>query len=182
MTQKTLLTAETFCREYAGKPGKYELVRGEAVEMTPPGGADGSTAAAITVALGSYLKSNPRGKLLVESGYVLQRRPDTVRGPDVSLVLTERIPPGGIPQGYLPVVPDLVVEVVSPWDTAAEVAGKVHDYQKAGVPCIWVFYPQDRRAQVYPRDGPARWYAEDDVLDGGDLLPGFAVPVRDFFI
>ena len=179
MAQKTLLTAEQFYRDYSGREGRYELVRGEVVEMTPPGWEHGWIVSNIVRVLSTFVREHDLGRVVVESGYRLERRPDTVRGPDVSFVRKERLSKAG--KGFFPGAPDLAVEVVSPSDTASMLAGKVRDYQRAGVEQTWLFYPEDRQVQVCPRGGAARWYGEDDTLEGGDLLPGFAMPVREFF-
>ncbi len=102
-------------------------------------------------------------------------------------------------QGFIEGPPDLAVEVVSPNDTAREVAAKVNDYLKAGTPLVWVIRPAERTVTVHRRPGgadgadgtdgavgpvgaeEARVLGEGDVLDGGDVLPGFAVAVGRFF-
>ncbi|MFN0094418.1 MAG: Uma2 family endonuclease [Dehalococcoidia bacterium] len=106
--------------------------------------------------------------------------PFTVRKPDVLFVRRDRVPAGGIPKGWLSVVPDLVVEVVSPRENAGALQGKLFDYRRAGVPLIWVIYPDPKSAVVW-RGESVELVPADGVLDGGDVLPGFRLSLRDLF-
>ncbi|MBI2917691.1 MAG: Uma2 family endonuclease [Chloroflexi bacterium] len=180
-TQRTLLTADQFFREYAGKEGRYELVRGEVVPMTPPGTVHGAVMMNIGAILRAHVKEHELGLVVGESGFLLEHAPDTVRGPDVSFVRKARIAAGGVPVAFYPEAPDLAVEVVSPSDTAAELEVKVREYLRNGTAQVWLAYPESRTVHVYNRDGTARWYGEDETLEGADVLPGFSVPVREFF-
>lgn len=179
--QRTLHTAEEFFRAYSSKEGDYELVRGEVIEMPPPGWIHGGVATNIAIALGTFARQHDLGRVVVESGFTLERDPDTVRGPDVAFVRKDRVPAGGPTTAFFPGAPDLAVEVVSPDDTAAGLEAKVHEYLSSGTQQVWLAYPESRRVHVYHRDGTARWYTEEDTLESGDLLPGFSVPVRELF-
>lgn len=179
--QHTLLTAEEFFRLYSDKEGHYELVKGEVIEMAPPGGVHGGVAVNIASALHVYVRQHDLGRVVVESGFRLESDPDTVRGPDVAFIRRERIPQGGLPRAFFTVAPDLAVEVVSPSDTAVELEAKVHDYLRAGAQRVWVFYPDSRRVAVYRPDGTTRWYGEDETLEDEELLPGFSLPLREVF-
>ena len=88
--------------------------------------------------------------------------------------------PGDIaPEGWVKIPPDLAVEVVSPNDSAEDLEEKLDDYRKAGVPLIWVIYPEARMVKVLRRDGPPRELREDDELSGEDVIPGFRCPLRE---
>ncbi len=179
--QRTLLTAEEFFWLYSHKEGDYELVRGEVIEMAPPGGIHGSTASNIVYFLQAYNRQHQIGRVVVETGFCLQCRPDTVRGPDVAFVRQERVPPEGMPRAYFQGPPDLAVEVVSPSDTAAELETKVYEYLNSGAQRVWVFYPDTRRVAVHRPDGTARWYTEEATLEDPELLPGFSLAIREVF-
>ena len=179
---RTLVTAEQFLElEGREKFPRYELVQGEVVEMAPPGGIHGGIAASLTIALGSYLRQNNLGRVVVETGYRIQRDPDTVRSPDVSFITADRLPPGGLPRGFIEGPPDVAVEVVSPSDTANEVEAKVHDYLRAGTRRVWVIYYGTRRVLAYFEDGSVKWYQEGDTLKDEEVLPGFLLPVSELF-
>ena len=179
--QRTLLTAEEFFDLYSHREGDYELVKGEVIEMAPPGFVHGGIAVNIAIALGTFVRQHNLGRVVAESGYRLESQPDTVRGPDVSFIRNERIPPEGMPRGFFLGPPDLAVEVVSPSDTAAEMEVRVHDYLDAGAQRVWVAYPGSRRFAVHSPDGTARWLNEEDVLEDPELLPGFSLPITEVF-
>ena len=117
----------------------------------------------------------------VESGFVLGRNPDTVRGPDVFYVRPARIPAGGIPEAFWEFAPDLAVEVVSPTETAEEIREKVRDYLAAGTPLVWVIYPRAQEIVVHTSDGIARTLGVADTLGAPDVLPGFSCVVSELF-
>jgi Uma2 family endonuclease len=179
VTQR-LLTAEEFWLLPETEMHRA-LVRGEVVETMPPGGKHGGIALATGTQLRLWAKGGPGGYVGVESGFILARDPDTVRGPDVYYVRAERIPSTGVPDAFWDIPPDLAVEVVSPDDSATEVREKVREYLDAGVPMVWVMYPRSREVIVHTSDGLARAYGPDDVLEGLDLLPGFRCRVAELF-
>ena len=71
----------------------------------------------------------------------------------------------------------VAVEVVSPNDSAEDLEEKLDDYRTAGVPLIWVIYPELRKVKIFRHDGPAGELREDGVLSGEDVIPGFRCPV-----
>ena len=102
--------------------------------------------------------------------------PKKVRIPDVSFARWERTPEGGVEEGHGKIAPNLVVEVISPNDFAVEVGVKVRDFLNAGVSLIWVANPDTNDVLVYRADGTVALLRSGDVLDGGDVLPGFQCP------
>ena len=79
--------------------------------------------------------------------------PGMVRRPDVSFIRRGRLPGDVSPDGWIKIPPDLAVEVVSPNDVVEELEEKLEDYQKAGIPLVWVIYPKRRKARVFRLDG-----------------------------
>src|SRR5437867_3755143 len=116
--QPKLMTAE----ELMALPDdglRRELVRGEVRTMPPAKDPHGRAAGNIGGHLFVFLAGNPVAEIrAAETGFLLSRAPDTVRAPDVAVVRIERLPPEGEAEGYFEGAPDLVVEVVSPGDTA----------------------------------------------------------------
>jgi Uma2 family endonuclease len=161
--------------------GQRELVRGELIETMPPGGVHGAIAVRLAVRLQLWADQTQAGYVGVEAGYVLERDPDTVRGPDVSYVRGERLPGDEIPEGFWELVPDLAVEVVSPSETADEVRAKVSDFLQAGTPLVWTIYPRAREVVVHTPDGLARTYTREMSLEFPGVLPGFVCTVADLF-
>ena len=108
--------------------------------------------------------------------------PNLIRMPNVSFVSWDRIPAGRMPQEPAPrLAPDLAVEVLSPSNTAAEMARKRREYFEAGVRLVWMVDPKVRTITVYNAPDQLRVLDEAHTLDGGDVLPGFEVPVRQVF-
>lgn len=149
--------------------------------MTPAGFRHGRIAHRITFLLDQYLATNPLGVVTVsEAGFIIGRDPDTVRAPDVALILNEHVPATD-PPGYFPGPPDLAVEVLSPNDRASEVLAKAQDWLAAGCRAVWVVDPQAQTVTVYSGGGHAAILDSSHALTGGDLLPGFSLPVAEVF-
>jgi Uma2 family endonuclease len=181
MVATKLMTAD----ELAALPDdgyQYELVRGELRRMPPPKPEHGEVTA--NAALPLLLYARQRGLATVflnDTGFWLERDPDTVRGPDIAVALNHLLPPK--PRlSYLTVPPALVVEVGSPSDRRADIEEKITDYRRAGVSLIWYVCPETKTVWV---DGAGRerlTLSEVDVLDGPDVLPGLPpIPVADLF-
>ena len=179
--QKTLLTAEELLRLPA-KGYRYELVRGELLEMPLSGAQHGVIAAQVAHRLTNFVDANRAGVVLgAETGFWIQRGPDTVRAPDAAFVASEHLPESGLPAGYFEVAPDLAVEVVSPNDTASEVQAKVEDWLRAGARLVWVVYPDSRSVTVFRSWDDVRMLTAEDTLTGNPALPGFTCPVQELF-
>jgi Uma2 family endonuclease len=117
-----------------------------------------------------------------ENGYqCFPHDPGLVRRPDVSFVRFGRFPDGVVPKGWAKIPPDIAVEVISPNETAYELEDKLEDYQKVGVPLIWVINPKTRTVRVHRGDGSISYLHVDEELSGEDVIPGFRCPVRDIF-
>jgi Uma2 family endonuclease len=160
-----------------------ELIDGQLVEREPMG----QEADEIAMELVSFLKPYSRDTLPgvvngPEAGYqIFPRDPGRVRFPDVSFTRRDRLPGGKAARGYSRVVPDLVVEVVSPNDTYNDLDAKVRDFLDAGVPLIWVANPETRTILIHRADGTAARLGPGDTLDGEGILPGFRVEVAKVF-
>jgi Uma2 family endonuclease len=160
--------------------GRRELIRGQVVEMSPGGGTHGRIAGRLAYRIQAFLADRPQGETFIaETGFLLARRPDLVRAPDVAYVAAERLT-GVDMDEYLPLAPDLAVEVVSPGDTAAEVDAKARMWVAYGSRLVWVAFPDERVVHVYRPDRPRAELTAADTLSGEDLLPGFTLPVSVF--
>ncbi len=131
--------------------------------------------------LQAFLRNHSVGELFGnDTGFILSRNPDTVRGPDLAFVRRERL--ANLPrEGFFPGPPDVAIEVVSPNDLAQEVERKVYEYLAAGAAMVWVLFPETRHVMVYRPGGEARVLGDQETLDGGDVLPGFACTVGELF-
>lgn len=164
-------------------PGKrFELVRGELIEVPGAGGVHSVIAKLLFRLLDAFVLGRGLGEVFPDGlGYVVRRDPDIVRVPDVSFVSPARTPPEGIPAAYWPIAPDLAVEVVSPGDRVVDVLSKVGEYLEGGSRLVWVLWPSTRRVGVHRADGSGLELGPDDELDGEDVVPGFRVRVGDLF-
>jgi len=181
-TTAQLLTAEDLLR-MPDDGYRYELVRGEIRKMAAAGHRHGRVAMNVTLPLGQYVKSHNLGIVYAaETGFKLASNPDTVRAPDVAFVRRQRIEEVGNSEGYWPGPPDLAVEVVSPSDTYAEVEEKTLEWLDAGTRMVILVNPRQRSVTVYRSRSEIVILNENDVLDGGDVVPGWSMPVRDVFV
>lgn len=161
---------------------RFELIAGELRNMSPAGFQHGAVTGLLHGWLIQHVTDHGLGIVLTaETGFILSRNPDTVRGPDVGFVSRERIERIGIPQQFFPEAPDLAVEVVSPGDTVSEVEAKTEDWLNGGTRLLWIVSPRRRTITVHRSLTNIVVLTEDDTLDGGDVVPGFACRVGDLF-
>ena len=113
--------------------------------------------------------------------YCFPDRPNTVRRPDVSFVSRERLDPKTLGRGYIQLVPDLVVEVISPTDNVYELDEKIADFLQAGAKLAWVIHPEQRFVRVYHPNRREIHLLEDDELNGEAVIPGFLCRVSSLF-
>ena len=180
-TTKYITAEELFHMPDDGQ--RHELVEGELTTTTPAGFEHGAIIARLTARLIRHVENLQSGLVLgAETGFVLARKPDTVRAPDVSFVCRERIESGEIPKTYYPGPPDLAVEVLSPGDMVAEVDRKVHDWLRYGTRLVWTVNPSGRNVTVYRSESDIVVLTAADALDGGDVVPGFSCRVADIFV
>ena len=180
-TTTSLLTADEFF-DLAVDEGKCELIDGEVRTMTPGGGEHGAVGFDVGMLVGTFVNQHQLGRMFTaETGFLIQRNPDTVLAPDLAFVRKERIEALGLPVKFFPEAPALVVEVVSPSDTVDEVDAKMIRWLEAGVELGLVLHPRVRTVTVYCAVDDIRVLTEKDVFDGEPVLPGFSCRVSDFF-
>jgi Uma2 family endonuclease len=160
----------------------YEVVDGEIVEKTM-----GAREYWIANVLGGYLipfvRDRQLGRAMIEYVFRINAATNLQRRPDAAFVTSARWPLNrSLPD--VPVwdmVPDLAVEVVSPSNSASEVQRKIHEYFGAGVVQVWVVYPEQRQIYQYASPTQIQVITAQQELDGGELLPGFRLPLRSLF-
>jgi Uma2 family endonuclease len=183
--KEKLVTAEQFLLlPEPVEGGKTELIDGRVVTMAPVGGEHGKRASRIDRALGTFVDEHGLGEVLVETGFILARRPDSVRGPEVSFTAGERLPAGLPEEGFLTGPPTLAVEVVSPNDSEREIERKVEAYLAAGSDRVWVVRPRARTVTVHRPGGESRTLGIEATLsseDAGFAVEGFALKLADLF-
>jgi len=166
-----------------GEPdGLYEVIDGRIVEKTM-GAYEYWLAAVMHGRLDRYADENPIGRAVIEMIFDLRPHVDRERRPDVAFVSFERwARDRRIPRARSwAVVPELAVEIISLTNTADEVAEKLEEYYKAGVRLVWVVYPGQSKVYAYTSTTEVRVLAPGDVLDGGAVLSGLRLPLRELF-
>ena len=184
MTTATIPRLVT-AKEFAMMPDdemRHELVNGEVIELSgPPMPMHGRTQLKSAGVLARFAERGGHGEVFVETGFLISRDPDTVRAPDVALVLADRLPDGDLPRAYFQFAPDIAVEVVSPSDTPSAAHERALMWLDAGSVLVWMLFPDSRGVTVYRADGEIFTLGEDDVLDAAPVLDGFSVKVSDLF-
>lgn len=162
--------------------GACELVLGRVVPMSPTGGKHGRVEGNFYDAIRSFVRPRRLGKVLVGAvGIFAGRSPDTVRGADVAFISNERYERLDSKRGFLKVPPDLVVEVLSPHDSQADLAQKLREYFAVGVRLVWVVDPETKAVLAHRSLTDVREFREGDRLPGDDVLLGFDVAVSELF-
>ena len=136
----------------------------------------------VAIAIARIFVISPRrlGIVAGEAGTV-RLLPGLVRIPDVAFISRQRLP-NGLPDEPIPeLVPDLAVEVLSKSNTPAEMSRKLGEYFQAGVRLVWLVDPNARGVTVYRGTDDFKVVDQNGTLDGGDVIPGFALPVTKIF-
>lgn len=182
---RQLMTAEEFANwvhrpENANKC--FELVRGEVIQLPPAFLGQGVICSNASFLLVSYSRQRRKGFVTGnDAGVVLEKDPDTVRGPDVAYYdecqsLDELV------TKYADIPPRLAVEVLSPNDRFSKTIKKINDYLRNGVGLVWFLDPADRTVTVYRAGKEPYVVSNDQELTGDDVLPDFRCRVSDFFL
>ena len=162
--------------------GRWELIDGELEEMSPSGDESSSIAVSIAAMIWAHVRASHLGRVYgADGGFVLFPDRATVRVPDVAFVRADRTPQGEARKHFPALAPDLVVEVLSPTDRTSEVVAKIEMYREAGVPLIWLVDPAEATVTVIAAGQPTTILKSANTLDGGEILPGFSVPVAEIF-
>ena len=160
----------------------YELVSGLLVSEPLPGGRHGRIMTRTAVLLDAHVREHRLGVVISgDTGFILHRAPDTVRGPDVAFVRQERYAALEDETKAVPGPPDLAVEVLSPHNRPSEIHAKIADYLAAGTALVWIIDPDAETVTIYRTLFEPTVLPADAELSASDVLPGFRVPVRDLF-
>jgi Uma2 family endonuclease len=179
-TVTALMTAEEFAALPEDEQSGYELMRGRLVPVGQPSFGHGDVALWLGAALTRYVRAHRLGRVAGgDPFFIFERDPDTVRGPDIAFVRTERLPADL--DRFLELVPDLAVEVRSPSDRRGKVEAKARWYIEQGVPLVWLADPRRSSVTVFRPGRPPVTLGSGDVLDGEDVVPGFQMPVAEIF-
>jgi Uma2 family endonuclease len=158
----------------------FELVDGVLVEKVM-GYWESVLAVELGRLLGNFVKRHKLGTLAGEAG-MLGLSPGLVRIPDLSFVSRARLARHRRARApILPLAPDLAIEILSEGNTSKEMARKVREYFASGCRLVWLVDPRDRTVAVYTSPAKAVVLKEKQSLTGGDVLPGFQLPLQNLF-
>ena len=161
---------------------RYDLLRGELLQMSPAGREHGKLAGRFFRLLSNFIDEHDLGETYAsETGFLLETDPDTVLAPDVSYVSRERVPAIANVKGYIPLAPDLAVEVISPSDRYTKVDEKLETWLDAGTRVVIVLNPRKSVARVYRPQTEMQTYTVDQSLELPDILPGWSVKLSTLF-
>lgn len=176
------MTADDLLELPMGMGERYELIEGELITMTPAGGRHGEVCLNIGFQIKLYLKDHPIGRAVgTETGFFTRSDNGTVRAPDVAFIPHDRIPPDGLPQGYLAIIPAIVAEVVSPHDRATDVKQKAQEWLQFDVDVVWIVYPELQSVEIYRHHKQMVMMTTTDMITADAILPEFSVSVATFF-
>ena len=170
--------------EMADDPPFFEIIDGKIVETPPMSSYAIRIANNLAFLINEYARKNNLGEAVVEDIFNLRLSLDRNRRPDVAFVSYQRWPkdrPQPTEGDVWDVVPDLMVEVVSPSDKAEESLTKIREYFEAGARLVWAIYPRERLAYLYESRTRVRIITDREELTGGDVLPDFSVPLANLF-
>lgn len=179
-----LLTAEEFF-DWANRPENrdrhFELEGGEFVEVSRPEERHGVVCGNVAYLLGAYVRQLGKGYVCPnDTGLILKRDPDTVRGPDVLLYLQPKRF-DDLQIKYTERMPELVVEVLSPNDKSNRIPRRITTFLNRGVKLVWIIDPDDRSIALHRANRPPLVLEETDVLENIDELPAFRCAVAELF-
>lgn len=177
MTLTRLMTAEEY--EQMDSDLQLDLIEGELRPMPPmPGAEHGAVTFDFSLEIALFVRQHNLGRCFAaETRFVIALDPDTSLAPDFAFIRADRLP-DPIPSSSLRLAPDLILEVRSPSDRSPDVQNKVDRWLDAGVRLVWELNLATRLLTVHrPNETPYALGAED-TLTGGEVLPGFALPLR----
>jgi Uma2 family endonuclease len=159
-----------------------EIVDGEWTPMTRSTWRHGEIVLSIGILLRAYTREHQGWSVAVaDPGVKLARSPDRLRGPDVGMVRSERMPRGKGVAGWLDGAPELAVEVLGDTQTSSEMIKKALEYLAAGARMVWLVDADPRRVMLFTPPDHVQILGEDEALEGGDVLPGFRCQVAELF-
>jgi Uma2 family endonuclease len=174
----TVQQYEDFIARPENRERRFELIDGEIVEMTPTH-IHSWIGARTTGRLLFFVEPRNLGHVLVEARYQMPHEKHNAYIPDISFIAGAEIV--FVEHGPIMRMPDLAIEIKSPDDSYTDMRSKAAYYLANGSRMVWLVYPEMRMVEVYRKGSDVEILLESDTIGGGDLLPGFALPVRDIF-
>ena len=180
MTTTKLTTAEQFGEIH--EDGRFDLIDGEVYRVSPTQSWHGIVSGRLALALGMFAMEHGGESPTAEPGFQVANNPDSVLCPDACYVSSAKmagLPPGTA--GWFPFAPDIAAEVLSPSETRRTTTRTIELYLAAGSTQVWVVDVRKETLTVHTRDAQPRVYKRDEILEGGDALPGFSLEIPRIF-
>ncbi len=180
----TVMTADEFY-EWTHRPEnrdrQFELEGGEVVEMSRPGERHCVVCGNASGILWTFTRHVKKGYICSnDMGLLLDRDPDTVRGPDVALYLESR-KYDDLDLKYPERLPALIVEVLSPNDRFGKMQKRVRRFLEKGVPMVWLLDPESQTVTIYLPNQMPNTLEGDEEVTAENVLPGFRCKASEFF-
>ena len=161
---------------------RFELVKGVLIVMSPAGSEHGKIASRILIRLGSHVEEQDLGETFAaETGFLIESDPDTVRAPDAAFVSHKKLSETAQTSAYLPLAPDLVVEVVSPNDSSSDVEAKAEQWINAGTQIVLVADPKNETLRIYQSKSEIQVLRSGETFSSGDVCNNWQLDVDDVF-
>jgi len=161
---------------------RLELVKGVLIVLSPAGSEHGRIASRILIRLGNHVETNNLGETFAaETGFLIASDPDTVRAPDAAFVSHEKMSSVEETSAYLPLAPDLVVEVVSPNDSSSDVEAKAQEWLAAGSLIVLVADPKNETVRIYRSRSEIRVLHTGESFSSGEVCHNWQLAVDDVF-
>lgn len=165
-----------------GSDAPFELIQGELVSVSPSSYKSNLVLSNLHLEIKLFVRAHRLGYVsIAEAGYLLEADPDSVVAPDIGFIARKHMLDPIPARGFLPLRPDLAVEVISPSDERVDIARKQALYERVGVPLVWWIDPKTETATIHRSGKPVQYLDRTGQLDGGDILPGFTLKLSDIF-
>lgn len=182
MSTTAILSAHDLLALPTGMGTRYELVGGELRTMSPSGWEHGEIVANVTELVGAFIREQKLGRRFgAETGFLLQRSPDTVRAPDFAFIANSHLPSVKPTEAFWPGAPDLAVEVISPSERKGDVEEKIEEWLAAGCAVVWIVDPKSQSVMIYRSLSDVQTKTKGETLVGDPVVPGFVCQVDDLF-
>ena len=178
-TKTKLMTAEEFMK-VPDDGCRLELIDGQVARRRYAWWNESLAGTEVYRSLSDYVIQNDLGIVLAGVGYHIKEDPDRVRVPSVGFISRERMNVED-PEAYFRGAPDIAVECVTTCDTYYYVTGKVSDWLEAGASMVVVVDAHNKNITVHRSHTDVAFLKREDTLDGGDVVPGWSMPVADIF-
>lgn len=183
MTESPIYTAEQLLETRLEQPeeGRWmELDQGKLINLDPPDIDHGTIVLNLSKVLSVYLQQVDQGYACFELGLLVNRNPDTVRFPAVSIFQSgSRFEETD--KAVSDRKPAVIIEIASTRPRRQVMQDHINEYVNWGVELIWVIDPQAKQVLEYLPGQRGQVIDSQGKITGGNVMPEFAMKVQDLF-